>query len=67
MDLKDKTIYGFANVYQFNSILFFCFSCRKSKVFLKYSHIEQLKDLLDKMGQSVVHLQKGKEFKLVEF
>ena len=32
---------------------------RKTKVFLKYHHVEQLTELLDTLGKKVVVLQKG--------
>ena len=40
-------------------IIFVAFQFRKTKVFLKYWHIDQLSDLLLKMAKSAVHMQRG--------
>lgn len=33
--------------------------CRKTKVFMKYYHLEQLSDVFKKMGKSAIKIQKG--------
>jgi hypothetical protein len=38
------------------------FHCRKTKVFMKYYHLEQLSDVLKRMGFSAIKIQKGKPF-----
>ena len=50
----------FSRVFHLTCYDFVIFSFSKSKVFLRYHHVDNLSDEIEKMEKKVIHMQRGR-------